>query len=356
MIEGTERPRSDAPEGLASPPEITMWAFLNVLLRHRRLVFGVPMLGALVTAAISLAAPREYVASASFVVEGYRGQQSNLAVLANQFGLGGSRVNSNSPEFYAYLVESREVLRSAVMTPLPVSGGSRPVSLVSYFGSRNTVQHTAVAGAVDQLKRKLHVTWNRATGVVTFDVSLADSSLARATVDTILSDVDSFSLARRQSQSRADREFVAGRMSEAQAALRGAEDRLADFARRNRGIANAPELQAEQARLQRDVMLRQQLYENLVQSYDAASIEEARNSPTIAVVERPGGFVAAKSRNVLLRTTAAVFILLIVAVPLAFVREGIERARRTQLPEYLEFRQLRRRIFRRPAGDRAEVA
>ncbi len=52
-------------------------------------------------------------------------------------------------------------------------------------------------------------------------------------------------------------------------------------------VTGSPELTFEQARLQRDVAMLQQVFTTLTQSYEEARIREVRDTPVITVVESP---------------------------------------------------------------------
>ena len=99
--------------------------------------------------------------------------------------------------------------------------------------------------------------------------------------------VDDFNQRTRQGQAAVERKFVEGRLTVARAALREAEDRLGYFLRANRQIDNSPELVVNRDRMQRDLMLTQQVYTTLAQSYEEVRIREVRDTPVITVLEPP---------------------------------------------------------------------
>src|SRR5688500_3869532 len=95
---------------------ISIIAFVNVLLRYRYLIVGVPLvLTALVTALV-LRQPVRFTASTRFVPQGFD-VNANVSGLAAQFGLRMGGANpSESPAFYAELLHSRQILAEAVLT------------------------------------------------------------------------------------------------------------------------------------------------------------------------------------------------------------------------------------------------
>src|SRR2546427_303800 len=98
--------------------------FVNLLLRHRRVLVGLPVAAALVTAVVSLLVPAPYTATTTFVPEAGRGSRvpAGLAGIASQVGvtLGGDA--SQSPQFYADLVQSRELMERVLLARYPAPG------------------------------------------------------------------------------------------------------------------------------------------------------------------------------------------------------------------------------------------
>lgn len=88
-----------------------------------------------------------------------------------------------------------------------------------------------------------------------------------------------------------------------------------------------PNLSLQYARLLRDAKVHQTLYEMLTQQYEMARIQEARDTPTIQVLDEAkvpqGGVVPKKRRIVMFSTVTAAFF----AVFVAFFMEYIEKLR-----------------------------
>jgi uncharacterized protein involved in exopolysaccharide biosynthesis len=330
----------------ASEGEVSLWSYANVLLRRRFLVLGLPLTTGLLVGILSLLSPREYTASASFVPQEPASAQAGLGQLASQFGLAAPRALTSSPQFYADLLLSQDLLREVVMTTYPTSEGARPGrDLLQYFRLESRDREADITLAVKGLRGILTVRTDRVTGVVRFDIHTRMRELSVQIADRFLELINDYNLRRRQSQARAEREFVEQRLALAQDALAAGEEALSEFSGRNRRFADAPKLVAEEARLQRQVSLRQQLYVSLAQSYEAAKIEEVRNTPVITVVERPAGFVEPRSRGVVRNTTLALLIGGFLAVALAFVSENLTSAGKRGSHDFLEFVALWRKMI-----------
>src|SRR5205814_260548 len=146
-----------------------------------------------------------------------------------------------------------------------------------------------------------------------------------------------FNTKRRQTQAAVERQFIEARLAEVRDEVATAEERLARFLRTNRLFQTSPELGFEHDRLDREVMLRQQLYTSLVQAYEQARIDEVRNTPVIVVVEQPRRPVKPESRGLLVKALVSLILTFLLAIGAAF---GIEfgRLARSQDPEgFLRF-------------------
>src|SRR5207245_3853543 len=145
--------------------------------------------------------------------------------------------------------------------------------------------------------------------------------------DRLLAGLNQFNLSARQSQAAAERRFVEGRLEEARASLRAAEDALQRFLQANRQIANSPQLTFQRDRLDRDVTLQQQLVTGLVQQYEDARIREVRDTPVITVIERPAIAVRPDPLRRVMTVGAGLFVSLFLVISWVLIRDTIYRWR-----------------------------
>src|SRR2546426_4785431 len=92
--------------------EVTVLEILNVLLRRRRAVIGIPLVVAALMFVVSFLVPPTYTAVTSFVPE-VRSQTrlpAGLAGIAGQLGIPLGVDASQSPRFYADVSKSRKIL------------------------------------------------------------------------------------------------------------------------------------------------------------------------------------------------------------------------------------------------------
>jgi uncharacterized protein involved in exopolysaccharide biosynthesis len=165
--------------------------------------------------------------------------------------------------------------------------------------------------------------------------------------------LNDYNLQSLQSQAAAERRFTEARLDEARAALRGAEDALERFLEENRQYTSPP-LALERERIQRDVMLQQQIVMGLAQHYEDARIREVRNTPVITIVEEPALPVFPDPRGTLRLLILSGVLSGVAASGVVVFRAGWKRQRATDPdPSYdtlsHEWKKLRRR-FGQQAG------
>lgn len=121
---------------------------------------------------------------------------------------------------------------------------------------------------------------------MTVNVRTRSPYVSLAIAQQLLRGLDEYNLVTRQSQAHQERVFTESRLSDARAALRGAEDELLRFLQTNRQT-DFPALTLQRDRLQREVDLRQQVVTSLAQKYEENRIREVRDTPVLTLIELP---------------------------------------------------------------------
>jgi len=321
--------------GPAGPGAAGLWLRVEALVRRRRALYLAALVGAVLGLAWSFVLPRRYDATTMFVIQ-QRNAQGNLQQLAAQYGLGNTRPESETPEFYSDLLTSTELIHDVVMARYggDSAGGFRGTLLEYYH--RGQPSETNKLRTIEDLRRDVSVGLNRLTGVVSLRVGLKDARLSAAVAQQFLKLLNDYNVNRRQSQARSERDFLERRVAAAQLELMGAEDTLTDFYRRNR-IVESPELQATAQRLQRRVQLLQSVHLELAQSYENARVEEVRGTPVITVLQDPGLLVEPRPRHAARNALLFTVVVALLAGMWVLMAEELKLARAKGSPEFRHF-------------------
>jgi uncharacterized protein involved in exopolysaccharide biosynthesis len=276
--------RSDAPD------DLTIGGLIEFLRVHRRLVLGTGLAAFLLVGVTTFVRPRGWTSTARFMPQTSEGALSRLSGLAATFGVSVPTTETgSSPAFYSELLQSRDIIRRTVETPYAFAAGGDSLggTLVELFDAEGDTPGERRDAAAKELLESIDVTVSRETGTVSLEVTTRWPELSRQVATRMIALVSDFNLHRRQTKALAERRFVESRLAEARDSLRAVESRLQGFLQRNREYRNSPQLAFEYDRLDREVLMQQQVYTGLAQSYEAARIDEVRNTPVITVVEPP---------------------------------------------------------------------
>lgn len=331
---------------VAEPGGITLGSLLRALLRRRGLVIGCGLVGALLAGTTGLLRHRTWTAAATFMPQGRRNPAAGLSGVAAQLGITIPTTDAGQgPGFYADFVSSRTMIGALADTTFEITTaqGSQRATLADLYGVRRNAPALRREDLIRKLGSRIVATPIVKTGVVRMHVTAPTPELAYQIVRFILDGLNAFDLVTRQSQARAERRFMEGRLGEARIELRTTDDSLQAFLQRNRDYKNSPELSFQADRLSREVQMRQQVYTSLAQAYEQAKIEEVRDTPVITIVERPEVPARPDSRGLVTSTVVALIGGASFGALVALLLASLERERTTNPAEMRaiesEFRQ-----------------
>lgn len=317
----------------AQAGDASMLWLVAVIVRERRTVLSLTGVGLVIALAVALLRPPTYSTNFSFVPQGGQDAgRSGLASLAGQFGvsLGAMGGQGQSPQFYADLLETREILHPIAADSFAADGSRAPIPLVRLLGRGDAPTGDQVDEAVRVLREKVikASVAPLATGVVDVTVRTESPQLSLAIADRLVGALNQFNLVTRQTQAAAERRFVEGRLLASRVALRRAEDALERFLQLNR-IATSPDLVLEGGRLESEVGVQRQLVTGLVQQYEEARIREVRDTPILTIIERPALAARSDPQHRGITLVAGGFSALLLAVCITLIKDAIDRRRQT---------------------------
>ena len=309
--------------------DISLFALGSVVIRWRRLVILLALLGGLLGLTKALLSPRVYMSSATFIPQKSEGSMSGLALAASQFGI---RVPSSGdawgPPLYVELLRSQALLEPiALDTVVLAEEGGRRVALMDLLRIEGPVPERRADLAVRALRVIVKANEIKTLGAVRVSVTTRWPSVSLMLAERLLHAVNQFNVETRKSQAAAERQFVEFQASEAERLLRAAEDRLQVFLQRNRAFTGSPELNFEHDRLEREVLLRQQVYTSLLQNFEEARMREVRDTPVITVLENPRLPIVGEARRSVARGVLGGLAGGVLGIVVALLVHGVRRAR-----------------------------
>jgi uncharacterized protein involved in exopolysaccharide biosynthesis len=335
----------------SAPEEHSLLELLSVLLRYRWMLVCIPLaLGALL-ALTAFLKPVSYTSTASLIPEAPASNSGGrLAGLAAQFGMGvgGGSSTTDSPDFYVWLLSSRGILTELLASEFSYveDGESVKGRLIDLLPVDENSPARREEAAIRELRDRIRSGRSFETGVVTVSVTMPSPHLATQIAQRLLDLTAEFNVRTRQSRAGSERTFAGERAAEAATALRAAEDGLQGFLQVNRQFERSPGLVFQRERLQREVVMRQEVYTSLLQSYEQARIDEVRDTPVLTVVDAPQTPAIRDPRGTAMRALLGLGFGAMVAVALALLLDYLRRSRELGRPEYREFTALRQTAFR----------
>ncbi len=395
MVQGydeqTGRPEG---EGRSSGDSLGGWGIVEVLVKNRRVIIWYPVIVAIAVAVFSLVIPAQYIGKVSILPPDSDFQSSALSALPlAEFGLGGGMslpFMSTPSDILAQVLLSRRVLQSVVdsldlktVWGMPTRAAavdalsSNLNVVVELTGMVNVTVKDGDAKRAAQLSNVLvrradrinrEITNAKARNVRQFiGERLAETrtALARAGANleafqrvnkTVSLDDELRALIQNMADLKAgltadeiELAILKKSMSSANPRVSALENRIAETRRQLRalesggdtsgaifstGLAGAPKLIFDLAEKVRQVKIEETLLELLTSQYESAKIQEAKDTPTISVLDwaepNPKRYRPRRARLVIAAYVSSV----VVVVALVFVAEYFAVMRRRDPHKY----------------------
>lgn len=273
--------------------------------RARQIAAG-SAVATLLTAVYSIMQPARYASELSFVAEESGSPIDGLAGIASQFGVRlPSRPGGMGPDFYRDLVLSRPILEQVARGTF-APPGEQPRLVEELMKIRGRSAAIRLERTVKWLRTEaLSVTYKPTTGVVSVQVVTRWPEVSRDIASAVFAGTQRFNIEQRQSRAAAESEFLTSRVESSAEELGRAERAMQSFLVANRLYESSPPLRLEYDRLNRELLLRQQVHSTLVQAFEQARIERVRATPVLTVISPPNLPARPVSRSLALKLLLA---------------------------------------------------
>lgn len=313
-----------APPGDEAAPSI--FEILTPLVHSWKAVAGVPLVAGIIVAVIALLVRPTFTATTTFVPVATSSSATlptGLASIAGEFGINLGSTAAVSPDFFAEVLTSHELLRATLRSefddPRPHATGK--AALIEILDTKGKTPAELMENGIRELETDVTQGVDRRTGIVTLTVAGRSPALVAAVANHMVELLNAFNLERLQLQSRERRRFVGDRLQQADSELHAAETAQLQFLQANRRYADSPLLAFEENRLTRQVQLRQEVFQTLTREYEEARIAEVRDTPVLTVIDPA---VPPERRSAPRRTLWVLFAVLVgalTALPWAYLSE-----------------------------------
>jgi uncharacterized protein involved in exopolysaccharide biosynthesis len=189
----------------------------------------------------------------------------------------------SSSALYPDILTSRQLAEKVLSRSYEYTRGKKTItqSLYEYFAIDNPDL------AYKALRKITVIDYDKKTGIVSISVTTKNPELSALVANYYVECLDDYNKNQRSTIAGVNRDFIAGRIAEAGADLKAAEEALRDFRDNNLNYYNStdPDLQMMNERLTRDVELKTQVYATLSQQYEIAAIQAKKETPIVQALD-----------------------------------------------------------------------
>ena len=270
--------------------------------------------------------PNVYESKSVILPHGPAISGSDLKKAAARYGLGIAKdqMNISSVELYPALINSRRLAMNILSQKFYTKKIGKPLSLLRIltYGTNDknpdisdNVYHSL---AIRKFFRMIEVKTNKKTPLVEIYVNSNDPEFCALINWSIINTLDSLQKNFRISQVKDKKLFIESRAADVGKELIASEEKLKEFREQNRVILQSPSLLLEEARLERDIMLKMQLFTTLKTEYEMARIEEVEDTKMVQILDEPNVPIRRISPNTKNRVIIAGFVGIILGFLLPF--------------------------------------
>ncbi|HEV2641064.1 MAG TPA: GNVR domain-containing protein [Candidatus Elarobacter sp.] len=221
-------------------------------------------------------------------LSGAMGALGGLSGLSGSLGLGSSMEPTESPAFYAELLQSRELLTRLLLTRFSdprVANSRDSARLVDIMKLKSNDPARRLELGVTALQKSLRTEADPRTNLVKLTVSEQYPALAAREANVTLALVNAFNLEQRASRAKSKRVYLAGRLDAAKTDLTVAQARYRDFLSGNRQWRSSPTLASDEETIRRNQEIASDAYISLEKQYEGARLDEFNDAALITVVD-----------------------------------------------------------------------
>jgi uncharacterized protein involved in exopolysaccharide biosynthesis len=340
----------------ASVKSISFFAVLNILLKRWRILATSMGLGVTVAAVFAFTTPAQYRSEATVLIAtGESGELSQLRGLASQFGITttASRNTDLSPDLLVRLVVAPVLLKPLVHESFNINfqaGDREPLINLLAVASEGAGADDAVnreIEAIRTLRSLIVANVDKKTNAITLAVLMPAKHLSHEVLERLIDELDRYLFSLGQRRAAAERRAMDERIGAQEKLLNTAEAKIAEFLKQNRVYQTAPDLQFEYERMQRDVMIQQQVLTGMTMSRIQAASRETMAMPSLTVLEPPSHPIAAEPRGRLRLLTLGLMIALLLSATVVLVLAWTNELMQSNTQDARDFQQVIRHIFRR---------
>lgn len=355
--------------------EIDLLELAGKVWAGRRLVLKWCGIAVVVALVVAFSIPKEYTATVMLAPEVENGSRSmgSLSALAGMAGINmgsGEGGDALSPDLYPDIVSSINFTTELFAVPVTDVEGELQTDLFSYLQNEQRSPWWSVVisspfkcigwvmsllqdeteetgqldpfhltqeemDVVETLNNRIAVSVDKKTAVITLSVTMQDPLIAATMTDTVMQRLQNYITDYRTNKARHDLEFTQRLYDEAQKKYYDAQQTYADYVDMNQNIA-LRSVQTRQERLQNEMNLAYNLYNQTAQQLQLAKAKVQENTPVYTVVQAATVPLQASKPSKVMILVGMVFLAAVGAVGWILFGKGVWDSFRQTLKKEVE--------------------
>lgn len=260
--------------------------------------------------------PKYYTTQAEILSPGFNSLSADASTqLSAIMGMSFDGGNNIAPT-YPKLAKSRRILKEVLKSDF--QNGTYADAVSKYCSKKSKSNSVHFEKLLRSLQENISASMDLKSRIVKIKLTLRDPHLAAAFLNEIIHQMDMFFRYQLITEAKNQRLVLEKRLAEISDSLRFAESSLLKFKESNRTTSLSPKLQMEEARLRREVEIKNVIYLELNRQYELIKIKEAGNTPVMNVMD--WAYVPIHHSSPKRRRVVAVSFLLGVFLALAYIR------------------------------------
>jgi uncharacterized protein involved in exopolysaccharide biosynthesis len=234
----------------------------------------------------------EYISSAKIFVPASNFSGSQLARLANQFGIstgGGSQLDISSSALFPEIVASRTFAERLLQKKFITEKYGEELSLLAILtygtGTPRVGLDTLILRASKRIP--IMVSFEEDPPFLTLTTKTTEAQFSKDLADEVLIELDNLQRHFKSQSTVEKREYIEMQIAVTETELENLEETLKKFRERNRQIEGSPSLLLEHERLMRNVDIQKGIFLTLKQQLELTKIEEVQKSSLVQVLDYP---------------------------------------------------------------------
>lgn len=294
--------------------EISLLSYVNVLLRRRWLIVGISFVAVLAAYFFSKWQTPTYKANASFLVA----EDKSTQVMTDTEGY--LLAIKNPVDYFKKIAVSQKILDEMLQLEFADRETGEAARLAEIWNVEAESDEERTYKSREILKNRISLSNERNfPDLITLEVTASSPRLAADLANQLIVLLQQYDLDLKTENIQRRLDIIEPQLKSAEAKMEQAESSLENFLKRNRRAS--PEVEIEKGRLQQQVDLHRDIYNELRKQLELAQIARAEKTSTISPIDSAVPPRSPSSPRTRLNVALAGVVGLMLAVGLAFVIE-----------------------------------